>query len=89
MPSAMLKVSGNRQQRQHRRRRRREVVAASIPDADCIMKMPTTTSAGAVAAAGTARNSGVRNSASRKHAAVVSVVSPVRPPASTPEADSM
>ena len=60
----------------------------SISTTACSMNTPTITSAGAVAAAGTARISGVKNSASTKHAEVVSVVSPVRPPASTPAADS-
>ena len=36
-----------------------------------------------------ARKSGVNNRASTKHAAVVRAVRPVRPPASTPDADSM
>ncbi len=60
-----------------------------ISTADCSMKTPTSTSAGAVATAGTARINGVRNNAATINAAVVSVVSPVRPPASTPDADSM
>ena len=42
-----------------------------------------------VAAEGTIKINGVRNSASSMSTAVVTVVSPVRPPASTPEADSM
>ena len=88
MPSAMLNVSGIA----------RMVSTAgaailksfmSISTIDCIMNTPTITSAGAVAEAGTIKISGVRNSASSMSAAVVSVVRPVRPPASTPEADSM
>ena len=41
------------------------------------------------AAAGIARITGVRKRAASMSPAVVRVVSPVRPPASTPEADSM
>ena len=50
------------------------------------IKIPTIISAGAVAAAGTLRNSGERNGAVKKHNATTSAVMPVRPPALTPAA---
>ena len=61
----------------------------SISTTDCIMKIPTITSAGAVAQAGMASMSGVRKRASSMNTATQMAVSPVLPPASTPEADSM
>ena len=45
-------------------------------------------SAGAVAKAGMARKMGAKRMESRKRAAAVSAVRPVRPPAVTPAADS-
>jgi len=50
------------------------------------IKNPTSTRAGAVAAAGTIVKKGARNRASKKNAAVVSEVRPVFPPSATPEA---
>ncbi len=61
----------------------------SISTTDCIMKMPTMTRAGAVAQKGIARMIGLTKSASSMKMATQIAVSPVRPPASTPEADSM
>ena len=49
-----------------------------------IMKIPTSTSAGAVAHAGTIETIGEKNSARRKSTPVTNAVSPVRPPCSTP-----
>ena len=46
------------------------------------------TSAGAVAKPGTARKSGEKKSATRKKIAVVTAVSPVRPPSTMPAEDS-
>ena len=55
----------------------------------CSIRMPTSTSAGAVAWGGMTTNSGQTNSDRAKSAATVSEVSPVRPPACTPVTDSM
>ena len=44
----------------------------------CIIRKPTTISAGAVAKLGIVRNSGLKNSASRKRIPVVTEVRPVR-----------
>lgn len=52
------------------------------------MNIPTTIRAGAVAAEGTNRNSGLKNSEIRKKHPVITDVSPVRPPAATPADDS-
>lgn len=88
MPSAMLKQSGIPAMM-------RKAGASCVKSSkssfatDWNMKMPTITSAGAVAAGGIARITGVRNSASRNSTAAAAPVNPVRPPASTPEADSM
>ena len=49
---------------------------------------PTMISAGAVANAGTARNTGAKRIETRKRTAAARAVRPVRPPAATPEADS-
>ena len=54
----------------------------------CIIRKPTTISAGAVAKLGIVRNSGLKNSASRKRIPVVTEVRPVRPPSEIPEEDS-
>ena len=54
----------------------------------CIIEMPMTTRTGAVAAVGIIRNSGARNMERRNSRPVTTEVKPVRPPASTPEADS-
>ena len=54
----------------------------------CIMEMPMTIRAGAVAAVGTIRNRGANSMLRKKQQAVTTAVRPVRPPASTPEADS-
>jgi hypothetical protein len=88
IPCAMLKVSGMA-------KIVRTAGAAvskslmSISTTDCIMKMPTMTSAGAVAQAGMARMSGDRKRAASMKIATQMAVRPVLPPASTPEADSM
>ncbi len=49
---------------------------------------PTTIKAGAVAAAGTIPTSGNSNIDNKKHTAVETAVSPVRPPSAIPAADS-
>src|SRR5690606_41930776 len=54
----------------------------------CIISAPTATSAGAVANAGIAVKIGARKSASTNSPAVTTDASPVRPPSSTPAADS-
>ena len=51
-----------------------------------IIITPTIIRAGAVAALGMARNSGLKNRAKAKHRAVEKAVRPVRPPSPTPEA---
>ena len=88
MPSAMLKARGMatsvRTAGRARVKSRRSISAM-----DCIMKTPTMTRAGAVATAGMMEMRGWRKRARRKQAAVASAVRPVRPPASTPAADSM
>ena len=53
-----------------------------------IISAPTTIRAGAVAIAGTALKSGVRKSDSRNSIPTTTEVRPVRPPSSTPVADS-
>ena len=50
-----------------------------------IMKRPTMISAGAVAAAGTKPAKGAKKRAPKKSTPVVKAVSPVLPPAATPE----
>jgi hypothetical protein len=52
------------------------------------MNNPTMTKAGAVAAAGINVNKGAKNKDNRNIPAVDRAVSPVRPPAATPDADS-
>ncbi|MND51717.1 hypothetical protein D3C80_427110 [compost metagenome] len=47
---------------------------------------PTIINAGAVAAEGTNKNNGAKNSAIKNIPAVLKAVNPVRPPAATPEA---
>ena len=54
----------------------------------CIMKNPTTISAGAVAKDGIARKIGEKNSAIRKSTPTTIDVRPVLPPSAIPEADS-
>ena len=49
-----------------------------------IMNMPTTTSGGAVAMAGTALNTGAKGSVTMKQTATVTAVRPVRPPSWMP-----
>lgn len=53
---------------------------------DEIINKPTIIKAGEVAAAGTIRNNGAKNSAKMKNNAVLTEVSPVRPPDATPDA---
>jgi hypothetical protein len=55
----------------------------------CSIRMPTITSAGAVACGGMMTNTGQKNSATANSATTVNEVSPVRPPACTPVTDSM
>ena len=61
----------------------------SISTTTCIMRLPTTISAGAVAAAGMAPTAGATNSATPNSSPVTMAVTPVRPPAATPAALSM
>ena len=51
-----------------------------------IIKKPTNTKAGVVAAAGTIRKIGAKNSAKKNIPATVNEVNPVRPPSDTPDA---
>ncbi len=88
MPSAMLNIRGIDSSVSTAGSASRKS-PRSISVTDCIMNTPTITKAGAVAAAGTIRMTGVKNSAASIKPAVVRPVRPVRPPASTPEADSM
>ena len=53
---------------------------------DEIINNPTIIKAGEVATAGTIRNNGAKNSAKMKNNAVLTEVSPVRPPDATPDA---
>ena len=53
---------------------------------DEIINSPTIISAGDVAAAGTIKNNGAKNRASINIIAVLTEVSPVRPPDATPDA---
>ncbi len=55
---------------------------------DCIMKKPTTISAGAVAKEGIARNTGEKNSARMNSKPETIEVRPVLPPSAIPEEDS-
>ena len=55
---------------------------------DCIMKKPTTISAGAVAKEGIARNTGEKNSARMNSNPETIEVRPVLPPSAIPEEDS-
>ena len=60
----------------------------SIFATDCIIRKPTTISAGAVANAGTVKNNGDRNKDNRNRIPTVQEVIPVRPPSEMPEEDS-
>jgi hypothetical protein len=67
------------------------VVPVDAEDRPCIIIAPTITSAGAVMTLyePTIAMMGEKNSAARKPMATTTAVSPVRPPCSTPAADSM
>ena len=58
----------------------------SIFPTELIINNPIMINAGAVAAAGTIKKIGAKKSASRNITEVLTLVSPVRPPAATPEA---